>query len=64
MSTWADESEGHLQPAPSSYTGERPKLNLKPRRCVLNNGFRFLVRPEIDLLMFVLELKLTEALLF
>lgn len=31
MSTWADESEGHLQPAPSSYTGERPKLNLKPR---------------------------------
>eukprot|EP00956_Cyclotella_meneghiniana_P016289 scaffold25630_cov78-Cyclotella_meneghiniana.AAC.15 len=31
MSTWADESEEHFQPAPSSHTGERPKLNLKPR---------------------------------
>ncbi|KAL7483780.1 hypothetical protein ACHAWX_000187, partial [Stephanocyclus meneghinianus] len=31
MNTWADESEDSFQPAPSSYTGERPKLNLKPR---------------------------------
>eukprot|EP00970_Alexandrium_tamarense_P007805 scaffold1495_cov186-Alexandrium_tamarense.AAC.13 len=31
MSSWADASEDDLQPAPSSYTGERPRLQLKPR---------------------------------
>ena len=33
MSSWADESEEHLEPAPAEYggSGVRPRLQLQPR---------------------------------